>query len=92
MTHARLLWTEQIQKELPTDEVQFILDPALGLSDIDFHQVTDAGWVHMKAPNPNTPASLVAAPGATVGELQKALDALVTKGGYTKVEITIRNP
>ena len=92
LKQAKMLWNEQIQERPTTDGIPFFLDPVIGLSDIDSHQVTDAGWIHMKCPRADVAANLVAAPSATLGELQSALEALASKGGYKTVEITIRNP
>jgi hypothetical protein len=92
LKQVKMLWNEQIQKAPATEGVPFFLDPIIGLSDIDAHPVTDDGWIHMRAPHPNSVANLAAAPSASLSELEEAIKALTSKGGYKEIEITVRNP
>jgi hypothetical protein len=70
-------------------EYVFILDPMLGLMDVDFHRITEEGWKHMQSASADTTAGLVVKPGTAAETLQRALDQLATRGHYQSVQITI---
>jgi len=87
-----LLWSTQQRDHEETEKYLFLFDPVTGLRDIDFHEITDTGWEHMKSPDSTTTAILQVAPNTTMADIQRALDVLTTKGGYNSVEVLIRNP
>jgi hypothetical protein len=73
-------------------EYVFLLDPVLGLTDIDFHPITDEGWQYMRSPEAPTTAGLVVSPRTTVEAIEQALQLLLRKGNYQSVQITVGNP
>ena len=89
---GQLVWTTQHRNLEEKDKLYFFLDSALGLTDIDFHPITDNGWKQMTSPSPDTAAKLFVTPGVTMEELERALEQLASKGKYRTVEITVRTP
>jgi hypothetical protein len=61
----------------------------LGLSDLDFHQVTERGWQNMKSPTPDALAIVRVAPDLTIAQLESAIALISAKGGYKEVRIVV---
>lgn len=89
---GQVIWTLERRERAGTERYVFLLDPVVGLTDMDFHPVTDSGWQHMKSPNDTTTASLLVAPQTTMQEVERALGVLLSRGKYKSVEITIHTP
>jgi hypothetical protein len=90
LEYGQIVWSAEAQEHKGTDEFLFILDPLLGLMDIDSHQITDDGWEHVRSPGPDYSAKLIAHPSTNLKELQKALEALSDQGGFKKVVIFVQ--
>jgi hypothetical protein len=73
------------------ERVQFTFDPAVGLSDIDFHVITGRGWDHMKSPGPDAVAEVEVAPQTTADQMEKVIEALSQRGGYLWIEVNVRH-
>jgi hypothetical protein len=86
---AELAWTAQGETRVETPECVLLLDPVLGLTDIDFHQVTDEGWDNLSASSPASAARLVVPPSTSVNSIRQAIDTVAKRGGYAKVFVTI---
>jgi hypothetical protein len=87
---AQLIWAP----EAPpcTFQCELFFDPALGLVDIDFHPVTQAGWEHLKSVHPGDAARLTVPPHVPISKVQEALADIRTKGGYATVVVTVGAP
>ena len=70
----------------------FVFDPVSGLSDMDFHPITDEGWKNMGSPGGRVTATLQVPSSATVAELKDAVATLKEKGGFTGVQLEIEEP
>jgi len=89
---GQLLWTAEALTHPEAEEIYFIFDPVMGLRDIDFHSITDAGWGQMKSPSPRAVAKLIVTPNAKMEDIRKAFGTVAAKGGYRFIEVTVRNP
>jgi hypothetical protein len=87
---GELVWTAQRRERAGAGDTQLFLDPAMGLTDVNFHRVTDAGWENLR--REGGAATLTVSPSATLEALQGALAELRTRGGFSAVEIFIRSP
>lgn len=92
MEAGQIIWMSGGAEPAAEDQTLFLLDPELGLMDIDFHLITGAGWSEMKASGADSTAMLYVAPRTTMETVAGALKELVEKGHYKKVEIDIREP
>ena len=87
---GQLLWTAVPQKFGTRHVVSFSYSPVLGLSDIDFHQITAKDWRVMKSPAADAVARLVVPPELSISALHDAIALLHTKGGYATVQVLIK--
>lgn len=88
--NGQLVWSSD-HRSLPGGDEQFIFvfDPAIGMTDMDFHPLTEAGWAQMKCPDPATVAKLLVPPRATIEEIGKGVELIRDKAGFQSVEITV---
>lgn len=72
--------------------VYFSFGVGTGLTDLDFHPITDRGWKAMASPAPEAVAVLQVPADATLAQVGAAVQAVATKGGYRYVQVVTRNP
>lgn len=80
-------WDCEDDRSQRGQDVYFCLDPVLGLTDIDAHQITR--WENMRSPHAKAVALLRVPPQATMEEVRRALNILSSKGNYRTVKIII---
>lgn len=87
---GQLLWLSTPGDYANRLQVRFSFDPGTGLTDVDFHAITDRNWAAMVSPSPDAVAVLEAPAGATLAQLHAALKTLAVKGQYRFVEVLMR--
>lgn len=87
MTGGRLLWTRSTSQLEREAQAVFYLNPALGLTDVNSHQVNTGNWPAMQSPGPQAVAFLIVTPNSKVADLQHAVQEIASLGGYETVQI-----
>jgi hypothetical protein len=72
--------------------VYFSFGAGTGLTDIDFHPITERGWKAMASPAPDAVAVLQVPADATMAQVNAAVQAVATNGGYRYVQVVMRGP
>lgn len=63
-----------------------------GRTDIDFHPITDRNWKAMASPAPDAITVLQVPGDATIAQVNAAVQAVASKGGYRYVQVVMRAP
>lgn len=88
---GHLIWVMDAQPSSGGDtEYLFVLDPGMGLLDMDFHIISDAGWKQMQAPSPTATAKLIVPPSANIQDIERGVQTIRDRGKFRRVEISIR--
>src|SRR6184192_1987360 len=89
---GQLQWQSVATINADKSELNLYLDQSLGLSDIDFHPVTETRWDKIKASGPKACATLAVSPEVKTAQLLTTLENIHKRGGYDSVVIFIRQP
>jgi hypothetical protein len=86
---VQLIWNAAGDNFENRQQVYFMYSPGHGLSDIDFHAITDRNWNAMKSPAPNAVARLQVTKETTVPQADEVVHRIAEKGGYRTVVVTV---
>src|SRR5579872_313981 len=85
----QLVWTAAGDNLERRRQVHFVYSPGVGLSDLDFHPITDRNWKSMKSPSPDAVARLQVTKQTTVPQLDEVIRHIAEKGGYGTVVVSL---
>jgi hypothetical protein len=86
---VQLIWNSAGENFENRQQVYFMYSPGHGLSDIDFHPITDREWKAMKSPTPDAVARLQVTKATTVPQVDEVIHRIAEKGGYRTVVVTV---
>jgi hypothetical protein len=86
---SHLFWSDS-PPQITGERVYFSFDPAVGLTDVDFHLITGRAWEKMKSPSSSAVAEVEISPQTSAEQIIKIVDTLSRLGGYKQIEIYTR--
>ena len=89
---GQLVWMSNPRSFDDRRKVYFAFSPGFGLTDIDFHPITNKNWQYMTAPSPDAVAMLEVPAEATMAQLNAAVQTIATKGGYLLIALRGTDP
>ena len=90
-TSGQLLWFATPFDFGKRTQVRFSFGPGTGLTDADFHPVTDRNWPAMTSPAPDAIAVVEVPSSATMAQVDAAIQTIAAKGRYRFIEVERRD-
>lgn len=92
LSDGHFLWVVGEREPPGEEEVCFVLDPVMGLLDVDSHRITEGGWKRLSALGADATALLIAPPFTTLTALRGAIATITSKGGFRRVRVSLQAP
>jgi hypothetical protein len=90
--NGQMMWLSTPVEFGQRPQVYFSFGVGTGLTDVDFHPITDRNWKAMASPTPDAIAVLQVPGEATMAQVNAAVQAVAAKGGYRYVQVVTRLP